>query len=90
MSLEAHKCMTSPRIKWLVYDLTTSMSLMTLCSAQEYFPSSSKEVDHAPPNLSLQETPSVPLPLALKHTQTHSTLSQVSVCMTVTQVKPWQ
>ena len=28
-----------------MYDLTTSM---TLCSAQEYFPSSSKEIDHAP------------------------------------------
>ena len=31
-------------MKWMVYDLTTSM---TLCSAQEYFPSSSKEIDHA-------------------------------------------
>ena len=43
------------------------------------------EIAPCQPNFSLQETPSVPLPL-LKHTQTHSTLSQVSAhinwCMT--------
>ena len=63
---------------------TTSPPQMTLCSAQEYLDSSSKEIVHAS-QISLQETPSVPLPLALKHTQTHSTLqlSQVSVCITM-------